>query len=278
MITGSKRLGSIAAVTLVGSLLALGCGPSKSQGDTSGGETTPRQDAPATPTTDFPAAATATAISRRTATPTPAPTPVPGACPVSRVACDAASIIAEAVVNGVSLQLRLRTTSEACPGEGRRPPGSPFPLCDGASAGEIREGVWYAGSATGFFHSAANVAALIGQLADGRQRDRTLAVWRPYTIGCPPHDERCESRFVLVFLPTTPGGGRNVVAGPTGDLSISSFEVVVNRGIWQISRFSNFGYVPLERVPAIAHGGVLENPPHIALVDFSTYYRWSPSK
>ena len=66
----------------------------------------------------------------------------PAACPVATIACDKALDLARAVaMSDWDAVLRdLRATPAACPGPTAGGLGGPYPLCDGASPGELRHG------------------------------------------------------------------------------------------------------------------------------------------
>src|SRR5215211_4062193 len=63
-------------------------------------------------------------------------------CPIHHVACEEAAGIAEGFLSGNldALLGRLTSSTHVCPGPEPVGVGGPFPLCDGASAGEVREG------------------------------------------------------------------------------------------------------------------------------------------
>lgn len=95
-------------------------------GDGAGGSLTP------TPTA-APASPTAAASTSPTAT----------ACPVVAAACVLASRLQAAIASGNAAAITglATTTSYACPGVRPMGPGGPYPLCEGAAAGETRTGI-----------------------------------------------------------------------------------------------------------------------------------------
>ena len=187
--------------------------------------------------------------------------------PAQPVRAPAASDIATAVTAGTSLESRLRTSRETCPDAGQGA-GGPLPLCEGAAAGEVREGVLELGDSTRFVRSATETAALLQSVADPT-KSQSFA-WRPATIACTPADPGCEHCLLLVFVPTT--------ANMQGLQPTLAFDVSIEGGVWTIERLVSF-YTQLRAMVApIVTGGTLANPPHGGLVDFLTYYPWAPPR
>ena len=101
-------------------------------------------DATPSPTTAVTATSTAAPIGPApTATRPPSPTLEPGACPLTELTCDFAEQLRSWLEarDVASIGAASRFESVDCPGGSPRGAGGPFPLCDGAAAGEVREGI-----------------------------------------------------------------------------------------------------------------------------------------
>jgi hypothetical protein len=146
-----------------------------------------------------------TAVPPPLASPTPEPAATATACPVDPGTCAFAALISQSLATGAYDEIvnRLQLESFTCPGQ---PPmlGGPFPLCDGAPAGEVRPG-----TTVGFLSSEGAVMAP-EEYREILDRWTTTPVQptsdqfgvpssRLYSVGCPAGAPPCRDRYVLVF-------------------------------------------------------------------------------
>jgi hypothetical protein len=147
-----------AGLLFVGSL-ALGCAGNDDTADTTPSPASPATETPPpspAPTLDSPEptvrpASTPVRLTPRPAVPTSTPEPVapmptPAAtatdCPVNGAVCSLAEKLATALQAGNynAIVDLMQSREHVCPGGSPQGSGGPFPLCDGASTGEVRSG------------------------------------------------------------------------------------------------------------------------------------------
>ena len=144
--------------------------------------------------------------------------PPPAAlCPIAANACSFASQLARHVLegDGEAVMSSSKSTFYECPGPDAAAIGPPFPLCEGAPAGEVRAGfpsTWGFGYKGGVV-TEADVARDITEWsahADGSLSDEFGdGAPRAYSIACTevPADEgsKCGDEFSLIFSGLTAG-------------------------------------------------------------------------
>lgn len=184
------------------------------------GEATATPATPAATTTATETAATPTS----TPTASPAPTSSPAAtttstasaslCPIAASACSFANQMAKHVLegNGEAVMSSARTTFYQCPGPNGGP-GDPFPLCDGAAAGETRAGfpirrIQSEGGAMSEADASRLVSEWGGRTEPSLSDDYGTGEAQAYTIACPDvgldEGKDCEEHFSLIFSGLSP--------------------------------------------------------------------------
>jgi hypothetical protein len=99
---------------------------------------------------------------------TAAPSPTSVACPANPAACDLARLMQEKLAAGdfAAVASLHRLQAFDCPGGPPLGAGGPFPLCDGAAAGEKRSGLQMARRySEGYIVSPNDYVRILGQLA-----------------------------------------------------------------------------------------------------------------
>jgi hypothetical protein len=198
---------------------------------------------------DTDGSATDTPVVSASPTPGVAASPTAGqraACPVDAAAvCDEAKPIADALLLGDVDGVMAFAAPQAytCPSPDVTGAGGPFPLCEDAPEGEVRQGFPHAHlQSEGGAQSDAEVRTLLGAFvadADGSATDSFGdGAPRVATIGCSPVESGidCPDRFGLVFTKISAGAGRSllelVVDRNEGDPSFTWIITgVVNEGL-----------------------------------------------
>jgi DNA-binding CsgD family transcriptional regulator len=136
--------------------------------------------------------------------PPTAPGNVVDECPVVGAACEFAQELGGLLEAGDSggLVSLAAATGFTCPGSGQAGAGSLSPLCDGASAGEVRQGFYVARAQSGDIFAYADPAEALARYADPFDPGRLWPAGGPLTLAgllCPAGDAPCSERFIAVF-------------------------------------------------------------------------------
>jgi hypothetical protein len=228
------------AMALVGALLAVSCG---------GDDNKSTSVNPAVSPTSTPAATAATAVATS-----------PGACPAEAICSDARQLLdalnrhdADAILG------RMQIQEFTCPGGPAIGDGSPYPLCDGATAGEKRSGYREANSVT-------FVVVSRDQQAQGLALGPGAApwVWSLRTIGCPPAAGQtpCASRGLVVAAPQG-----------TGARDYFIFDLSVGTGDWAIGLVTGGPLFQSQLDQALQDGGTVATESHSSVPAGTVYYR-----
>lgn len=201
-------------------------------------------------------------------TPTAPATETPkesASCELSETACEVGTELL-AVLNSANVGAfaeRLSAEQFECSGEQQRFPDEPFPLCEGAGAGEIREGYVVASSTHG------SILSLSQLTADDFLKVGTSDAndWRILTAGCGP--------TAAPMPPCQSDATYTVVSGEDPDRYFllrvdfsASWKVT---GIMAGPTFQE----PLD--DAALNGGQVSSPAgHSSFQDLSEFIRWSP--
>lgn len=234
---GSRRPGlALLAMALVGALLAVSCG---------GDDNKSTSVNPAVSPTSTPSA-TAVATSS-------------GSCPAETICSDARQLLdalnrhdADAILG------RMQIQEFTCPGGPAIGDGSPYPLCDGATAGEKRSGYRVANSVTFVVVSRDQMAEV---LALGP--NAAPWVWTLRTIGCPPAagQSPCATRGL-------------VVAAPQGTRARDYFifDLSVGAGDWAIRQLTAGPLFQPQLDQALQDGGTVAKESHLSVPAGTVFY------
>jgi hypothetical protein len=205
----------------------------------------------------------------------------PGACPIDPAVCTFAAEMDRALQTGdvAAISSRALFREFQCPGGTVQGLGGPFPLCEGASQGERRQGI-----IIGYLSSEGTVVSEEGL----RNALRTWAAGatptasdefgtgasRVYSLGCPLTQTvpgpACPEQFSVVFSQRRQGV-------PVRSQLILFVRRPASGGPAQITDVAIGPILPEDQLPTVLRGG---NSPAIfspqGYAPFGTYYAWTP--
>ena len=245
-----RRSVCVAVLVAVATMLAVACGGSS-------GSATPSVSPVVT------AAASVTGKVSVTATASPAATAAPIAtqhpiepCP-DQSACDFGHSLAAALKSGDASFILSRWSAEptTCPGDVPQL-GGPFPLCDGAVAGEVRFGYPFRGSTEGSELSAAQVGTLFGT------PPYAGSPWALRTVGCPPPIGTAPCSDSAIIVLSTQSVGPDLL-----------FDVSQTDGQWAFTLQTQGPLFQPDLDSILVNGGFVGTSTHGSVPDDTRFYR-----
>ena len=191
-----------------------------------------------------------------------APAPVP--CPVDERACEAAATIQGWLDEGepAAILARYPASDHTCPGPEPEFHGEPFPLCNGATAGEIRTGYVLGIDTTALVYSLERMTELLDQR--GTNRD-----WRAVSVACPREADpaHCQQSTVVSFAAFSPAGELMDEQG------LILFELKFDGSGWHLQMITSAFLFGLRET--LIHGGEIPVDAHAAVAPYAEAFPWS---
>ncbi len=190
-------------------------------------------------------------------------------CPVNDAACSAAVSLEGQLDDGAVAELvsRSRADEHVCPGPVATAHGEPFPLCNGATVGEVRTGYTIANDSAYLVLSEEAMAARFEEVSGATGGPD----WRVVSLACPAAGggSRCQDKVLVGLAQLTPSGE------PVPEAGAMLMELALDGGEWEIVLLTQgffFGYLDL-----VLEGGDLPaEPPHAAFEGFASVTVWRP--
>jgi hypothetical protein len=189
-------------------------------------------------------------------------------CPVDDRVCGVASEVEDILASGdadVFIE-HFEERQFECPGPESTGKGEPFPLCLGASAGELRSGYLFLNDSTGTVVSSLWLRDHLSKLSDASSHYH----WRVHAIGCIGAEEGgCVDGFVIVIAPLDKTG-HEIVGKPSYQVFRARFSDALGWEVVNIASAWFFGTPDL----LLDGGPVISRNPHVILEGVMTLHLW----